>query len=212
LTGVSFGERVAFQTVAGDVQTSVREDSIHPQGWYEVFWRSRFERLVATTPWRRPGRSESLTESALQQAECGESQLASRQRSRLMRSRTREILCPFRLDCERKRESPAASGSTSVAHFGISPRSCRPLHKRPSPSSKLHLGCQILPEDPKPSTQNQYPSPTTTAKSLRERAISGAIFVVCSLQPSTVTQEVIARKCKLLLHLGNSVAFFVDKD
>jgi hypothetical protein len=203
---------VAFRTVAGVAQTSSREDSIHPQEWYEVFWRSRSGRLVATEPSPPPEHLGSPTESAQRQAECGESQLASLRRSRSTRWQIREILYPFRLDCERKRESPAATGPTSAAHFGISPRSCRPLHKRPSPGSKLHLGCQILPEDPKPSTQNQYPSPTTTAKSLRERAISGAIFVVYSLQPNTVTQEVIARKCKLLLHLGNSVAFSVDKD
>jgi hypothetical protein len=202
---------VAFRTVAGGVQTSVREDSIHPRGWYAVFWHSRSERLVAKAPWLRRVRSESPAEPALQQAECGESQLASRRRSRSTRWRTREILCPFRLDCERKRESPAATGPTSAAHFGTSPRSCRLLHKRPSPGSKLHLGCQIRPGDPIPSTQNRYPSPTTTAKPLRERASSGVVFVVCSLHPETVTCEIIPRKCKLLLHLGNSAAFFVDK-
>jgi hypothetical protein len=50
-----------------------------------------------------------------------------------------------------------------------------------------------------------------TAEPLRERAISGVVFVVYSLRLDTVTFEVIARKCKLLLHLGNSVVFFVDK-
>src|SRR5579864_9441469 len=106
LRGVSFGEPLVFQTMAGDEQTSGREDSIHPQGWYGGFWRSRSARLVATTPWRRPGRWGSPTEPAQQQAKCGESQPASRQRSRSARWQTREILCPFHLDCAQKRESP----------------------------------------------------------------------------------------------------------
>src|SRR5207302_9528674 len=61
----------------------------------------------------------------------------------------------------------------------------------PPPSSKLHLGCQILPEDPKPSTQNRYPSPTMAAKPLTARVISGAKFDDCSLPTDTVTLELI---------------------
>ena len=50
-----------------------------------------------------------------------------------------------------------------------------------------------------------------TAKRLGEPAISGVVFVIYSLPANVVNFEVTVWKCKLLLHLGNSAAFFVDK-
>jgi hypothetical protein len=41
-------------------------------------------------------------------------------------------------------------------------------------------------------------------------ALCGALFVFCSRSPENVVGLTKTRKCKVLLHLGNSVAFFVD--
>jgi hypothetical protein len=52
--------------------------------------------------------------------------------------------------------------------------------------------------------------PSRTAKQAREREFPAAIFAVHSLSKNSLPLTHNLQKCKLLLHLGNSRAFFVD--
>src|SRR5580658_4969562 len=61
----------------------------------------------------------------------------------------------------------------------------------------------------------RYPIPTQNApnqpsKHLSMPSFSGGLFVFCSRLRQNTTESEKTRKCKVLLHLGNSVAFFVD--
>lgn len=55
------------------------------------------------------------------------------------------------------------------------------------------------------------PIQTKGDKSGIDRAISGVLFVFCSSNTTARTGLSMAPKCKVLLHLGNSSSFFVDK-
>ena len=57
-----------------------------------------------------------------------------------------------------------------------------------------------------------YLPPVPTAKPVRDRASAGLIFVFYSSSHNRHESGKALQKCKLLLHLGNSVAFSVDNE
>ena len=206
---ISVSGLAAFRIAARDARISGREDSTLPRGSYEAFSRSGFEPLAATVPWQRRARWEFPAEFALQQAMCGESQQASRQRSRSAKSQIRETLFPCRLDCAQRRGLPAAAEPTSGAHSGTLPHSCRPLHKRPPPAQTA----PHLPNAHRRSNTFGVKSGSNPAKGGQtpiERAFSAVLFALCSPHRHRPIHQGIIWKCKLLLHLGNFRAFFID--
>jgi len=172
-------------------------------------WPAEFEKPAAiglTTPL---GRWEFPAATARLQAEGGGSRPAFRRRSRSARWQIPEIRCPSHRGCERKRGSQAAIEPTSAAHFPPSDHACRAPH-RAELCVREHLRGQMFGKSAvKPGNKTKV-RPSRTAKQARGREFPVAIFAVYSLSGNPPSASRNPQKCKLLLHLGNSRAFFVD--
>jgi len=75
---------------------------------------------------------------------------------------------------------------------------------------KLHLRGQIGLQLTRKTIPNFGEIRSTTAKSINQRLFSAVIFAFNSLSKTSLLLLRTAPKCKLLLHLGKSSAFFVD--
>ncbi len=158
---------------------------------------------------RPSGRWGFPAATARLQAEPGGSRPAFRPRSHSRRWQIPEIPFPCRRGCEQKRGSQAAIEPTSAAHFPPLDRACGALH-RAERYLREHLRGQMSAKSGVKSGNKTSLRPSWTAKQAKQQEFPAAIFAVYSLSQNPPISVRSPRKCKLLLHLGNSRAFFVD--
>jgi hypothetical protein len=142
--------------------------------------------------------------------ECGGLPPASLLRSHSKPWRTPGTPCLFLPCCARIRGSQAAVWSTSASLSSTVPRSCKALQSAFQLRFKAPQRPNLEPSVPEGSPQNT--SISGKQAELPRRTVNFGRYVRCLFALDFAPEPLSgARKCKLLLHLGNSVAFFIDK-
>jgi len=194
---------------AEDARTSDPAGNILRLAWSVEPSLAGSGKLLAVAPAPLPGRWGSPAGPEQSRAVPGESQPTFRPRSRSEPSQIPETPCPYHHGCEQKRGWPAATSPTSAARLPLSRRSCRPLLCT-QPLRREHLRGQIPAKFGREPGRNTEPRPSRTEKPVKQRQFPALLFAFCSVLINPAVSSSSAQKCKLLLHLGNSRAFYVD--
>jgi hypothetical protein len=192
-----------------DERTSDREGNNLRRGSSAEPWREGFARLRAKQRARPAERWESPVKSVATTEGRGGRPPTCRRRSRSGLLQTQELLSLCRRGCAQKPEWPEATAPTSDAHLPIFLAPSGPLPRRVNPAIPASEGPNEW------CTPASYPSipancPPSYPKSRSAQPISPHIFAFCLCLRKEPSGAAKTGKCKLLLHLGNSIAFSVD--
>jgi len=171
-------------------------------------WRAGCAKFSVARSLRPRGHWESPVGPPRRRAGLGGASKACPPRSRSAPWQTQEIPCLYHHGCEQRSVWPAEVGAifavrhvvcrcASFSHLTIQPPTAAPWGPMPGESGVRHPCVTTNPRIQPP----KHPSMPS---------FSGVLFVFCSRSMENAAGSPIKRKCKVLLHLGNSVAFFVD--